>query len=97
MRGVCTLLGLVANSKLETAQVREFLVATEQEMWQRLSVAKAGVDTLRTDAVDFARRNYDTAQAKTLELAAQARQTWTVNAEKVVQTVKAAWEKQRSG
>lgn len=97
MRGVYTLLGFVANSKLETAQIREFLVATEQEMWQRVSVARAGVDTLRMDAVDFARRNYGTAQAKTLELVEQARQTWAVNSEKVVQTVKAAWEKQRSG
>lgn len=95
MRGLCTLLGFVANSKLETAQIREYLVATEKEMWQRVSVARAGLDTAWLDTVDFARRNYNTAHGKTLDLAGQARQLWTENSEKAVQAVKAAWEKTR--
>lgn len=97
MRGLCTILGFIANNNIETAQIREFLVATEKEAWQRVSIARQGLDTLRTDTVDFARRNYDSAEAKTVELFGQARQVWTENSEKLIQTVKAAWEKQRSG
>lgn len=97
MRGLCTILGFIANNNIETAQIREFLVATEKEAWQRVSMARLGLDTLRTDTVDFARRNYDSAETKTVELLGQARQVWTENSEKLIQTVKAAWEKQRSG
>lgn len=93
----CTILGLVANSNYETAQIREYLTATEKDLWQRVANARAGLDTWRVDAIDLARRNYDTAQEKTLELVAQTRQMWTENTDKFVETVKAAWEKQRSG
>ena len=91
-----SILGFVANSNLETAQIREFLLATQNEVGQRFTVARAGLDAMRMDTVEFARRNFDTAQAKTLELVEQVRLVWTENSEKLVETVQATWAKLRS-
>lgn len=48
---------------------------------------------MRMDTVEFARRNFDTAQAKTLELVEQVRLVWTDNSAKLVETVQATWAK----
>lgn len=87
------ILGFVANNNLETAQIRAFWAATEKDVLQRVALARAGLDTFRVDTLEFARRNYETAQGKTIEVAGQAQQLWQENSQKVVQVVKAAYEK----
>lgn len=89
---VC-ILGFVANSNIETAQIRAFLVATEKDVLTRVSMARAGMDTAWMDSMEFARRNFDAAQGKTVEVAGHVRQAWQESSEKVAQAVQAAWEK----
>lgn len=89
------ILGVVANYQLDTAQIRDFLVATEKDAWKRVYVARDGLAAIRTDTLEYARRNYDTATAQTQQWIGQAKQVWTENSENFVQTVKEAWRKQR--
>lgn len=89
------ILGVVANYQLDTAQIRDFLVATEKDAWQRVYLARDGLAAIRMDTAEYARRSYDTAQAQTQQWIDQAKQVWTENSEKLIQTAKEAWRKQR--
>lgn len=68
-------------------------MATEKDAWNKVSLARAEIDTRWTDAVDYARRGFDSAHGQTTEWIGQAKELWTVNSEKVVDYANSLWKK----